>query len=213
MLHWISAVSCPLIGWAVSMHLQSTDQIKVKFCDATNYGPPTAWLTFGLASLNFSSFQTSDWLSSFHVFADKPLIGLSLNLVGQLIMGLPCPDWLLGMFHWTTGCPPVTQVSILSLEFVSCHLQNLLHLGWLWVLMCLHIIDTVFTRGQFWPSGIYCRCLCLCISLSVCMCVQSQACLHHNSSPVLASTTKLGSDIKNTLLFGRVINLDFQGQI
>ena len=39
----------------------------------------------------------------------------------------------------------------------------------------------VFTRGQFWPSGIVVACVCLCVRLSV---RQSRACPHDNSSPV-----------------------------
>ena len=39
-----------------------------------------AWLTFDHAPLNPHRFLTSDWSSSFRVFADKPLIGFNSNL-------------------------------------------------------------------------------------------------------------------------------------
>ena len=29
----------------------------------------------------------------------------------------------------------------------------------------------IFTRGQFWPSGIVVACVCVCVCLSVCLCV------------------------------------------
>ena len=44
--------------------------------------------------------MASNWSSSFCAFADKPLIRLSFNLVGQLIMDLSQPDQLLLMLHW-----------------------------------------------------------------------------------------------------------------
>ena len=69
----------------------------------------------------------------------------------------------------------------------------------------------IFTRGQFWPSGIVVACVCLCVRLSVCAVI---TCLHH--------PFKLGSPNLDhrcirpwlrPLLFWGVIDLDLQGQI
>ena len=57
----------------------------------------------------------------------------------------------------------------------------------------------VFTRGQFWPSGIVVACVCV----SVCPCVrvcQSRACPHDNSSLVQARITKFGTKVQKTLV-------------
>ena len=58
-------------------------------------------------------------------------------------------------------------------------------------------MSTIFTRGQFWPSGIVIACVCV----SVCPCVyQSLACPHDNSSAVHARITKFGWETQNTLV-------------
>ena len=55
----------------------------------------------------------------------------------------------------------------------------------------------IFTRGQFWPSGIVVASVCL----SVCLCVrQSLACPRDNLSPVQARITKFGPEEQNTLV-------------
>ena len=61
---------------------------------------PKAWLTDCPAPLNFCCFLAYDWLIGFRSFADKALIALSSTLVGQLIMGLTWPDWLMVMLCW-----------------------------------------------------------------------------------------------------------------
>ena len=61
----------------------------------------------------------------------------------------------------------------------------------------------VFTRGQFWPSGIVVACVCVsvcpCVSMSVCVC-QSRACPHDNSPLVQATITKFGTKVQKTLV-------------
>ena len=47
----------------------------------------------------------------------------------------------------------------------------------------------IFTRGQFWPSGIVIAPVCVSVSVSVCV-YQSLACPHDNSSAVQARITK-----------------------
>ena len=65
---------------------------------------------------------------------------------------------------------------------------------------CIEILS-IFTRGQFWPSGIVIACVCVSVRVSECLCVyQSLACPHDNSSAVKAKITKLGSEMQNTLL-------------
>ena len=59
----------------------------------------------------------------------------------------------------------------------------------------------VFTRGQFWPSGIVVACVCLSVCVSVCVCVrQSRACPCHKSSRVQASTIKFGQKVQKNLV-------------
>ena len=53
----------------------------------------------------------------------------------------------------------------------------------------------IFTRGQFWPSGIVVACVCVCVCLSVC---QSRVCPRDNSSPVQARITKFWAQMQNT---------------
>ena len=59
----------------------------------------------------------------------------------------------------------------------------------------------VFTRGQFWPSGIVVACVCLSVWVSVCVCVrQPRACPRHKSRRVQARTTKFGQKVQNNLV-------------
>ena len=55
----------------------------------------------------------------------------------------------------------------------------------------------VFTRGQFWHSGIVIACVC--VPACACVC-QSLACSHDNSSAVQAGITKFGPEVQNTLV-------------
>ena len=60
-----------------------------------------------------------------------------------------------------------------------------------------NMLVMLFTRGQFWPSGIAVASVCL----SVCLCVrQSLACPRDNLSPVQARITKFGPEEQNTLV-------------
>ena len=56
---------------------------------------------------------------------------------------------------------------------------------------------SIFTRGQFWPSGIVVVCVCVCVCLCVC---QSLACPRDNSGPVQATITKFGPKMQKTLV-------------
>ena len=58
----------------------------------------------------------------------------------------------------------------------------------------------LFTRDQFWLPGIVVLAsVCVCVCVRVCV-HQPQACLHYNSSPLLAVITKFGSEVQNTLV-------------
>ena len=60
---------------------------------------------------------------------------------------------------------------------------------------------SIFTRGQFWPSGIVVACVCVCMCVCVCLYVcQSRVCPCDNSSPVQARITKFGAQMQNTLV-------------
>ena len=59
--------------------------------------------------------------------------------------------------------------------------------------------QSIFTRVQFWPSGIVVACVC--VYVCVCLCVrQSWACPSDNSSTVQARITKFGPEKQNTLV-------------
>ena len=74
---------------------------------------------------------------------------------------------------------------------------------WVWVpasyrrlsSLCYWGFYVVFTRGQFWPSGIVVACVCV----RVCVC-QSWACPHDNSQRVQARITKFGTKVQKTLV-------------
>ena len=59
----------------------------------------------------------------------------------------------------------------------------------------------IFTRGQFWPSGIVVACVCVCVCPCVCQFVcQSLACLLDDSGPVQARITKFRPKMQKTLV-------------
>ena len=55
----------------------------------------------------------------------------------------------------------------------------------------------IFTRGQFWPSGIVVACVCVCVCVCVC---QSHACPRDNLEPVQARITKFGPKMQKTMV-------------
>ena len=57
----------------------------------------------------------------------------------------------------------------------------------------------IFTRGQFWPSGIVVACVCVCVSvcLSVCLCVNHE---FVRAITLQARITKFGAQMQNTLV-------------
>ena len=61
------------------------------------------------------------------------------------------------------------------------------------------ILQLLFTRGQFWPSGIVVACVCVCVSVCLCVC-QSFACPRDNSGPVQARIAKFGPKMQKTLV-------------
>ena len=68
----------------------------------------------------------------------------------------------------------------------------------LWVMQeATSSIACIFTRGQFWPSGIVVACVCVCVRVSD---RQSSACPCNNSSTVQARITKFGPEMEKTLV-------------
>ena len=66
-------------------------------------GSNLAWLAFGSSAVlnsHPSRFLTPYWSSNIRAYADKPLILLNSDVVGELIMGLPRPTLLLVTFCW-----------------------------------------------------------------------------------------------------------------
>ena len=57
--------------------------------------------------------------------------------------------------------------------------------------------QSLFTRGQFWPSGIVIACVCVCVRVCVC---QSLACPRDNLGPVQARIAKLGPKMQKILV-------------
>ena len=55
----------------------------------------------------------------------------------------------------------------------------------------------IFTRGQFWPSGIVIACICVCVYVCLSVC-QSLACPRDNSEPVQARITKFGPKMQTS---------------
>ena len=69
------------------------------------------------------------------------------------------------------------------------------------VITVFTILSLIFTRGQFWPSGIVVACVCVCVCLSVCLSVcQSLACPRDNSGPVQARIAKFEPKMQKTLV-------------
>ena len=63
------------------------------------------------------------------------------------------------------------------------------------------VTESIFTRGQFWPSGIVIACVCVCVRVCVCHSVcQSLACPRDNLGPVQARIAKFGPKMQNTLV-------------
>ena len=76
---------------------------------------------------------------------------------------------------------------------------------------------TIFTRGQFWPSGIVVACVCLCVCLSVCVSVNPELVHAINHHAFKLESPHLDKRCKTTwlrsLLFWGAIDFELQGQI
>ena len=86
----------------------------------------------------------------------------------------------------------------LDLGFSRLNLKITISQGLLWTGFTL-MHKSVFTRGQFWPSGIVVACVCVCVSVCLSVC-QSLACLRDNSGPVWARIAKFGPKMQKTLI-------------
>ena len=90
MLHGIPDIFWPLICQAISMQLQTNqwpDWARIWWANTVRSWP--SLINFWSNSTELLPFPgLLDWLSSFHVFVDKPLIAFSSNLVDQIITGL-----------------------------------------------------------------------------------------------------------------------------
>ena len=70
-----------------------------------------------------------------------------------------------------------------------------------WKISTWMYFQCLFTRGQFWPSGIVIACVCVCVRVCVCQSVcQSLACPRDNSGPVQARVAKFGPKMQKTLV-------------
>ena len=81
---------------------------------------------------------------------------------------------------------PISSSIIRPWHRKSCPLCSVYSSGWI-----------LFTRGQFWPSGIVVACVSVCVCLSVC---QSLAFPRDNSGPVQARIAKFGQKMQKTLV-------------
>ena len=91
-----------------------------------------------------------------------------------------------------------------------------------WFLVCTLIWwvfgnDSIFTRGQLWPSGIVIACVCLYVCVCVCLYVNHKFVRTITCRPWELQSPKLGQRCKTpwlrSLLFWGFIDLDLQGQI
>ena len=75
----------------------------------------------------------------------------------------------------------------------------------------------VFTRGQFWPSGIVIACVCVSVRVSVCVCINHLLVRTITHQPFTLESPNLDERRKTPwlrcLLFLGVIDWDLQGQI
>ena len=81
-------------------------------------------------------------------------------------------------------------------------------------LICLW---SVFTRCQFWPSGIVIACVCVCVCVCVSLCVNHLLVCAITWDPFKLGSPNLDQRCKRpwlrSLLFWGAIDLDLQGQI
>ena len=79
----------------------------------------------------------------------------------------------------------------------------------------LNHMSTVFTRGQYWPSGIVVACVCLCVCVRPCVNHELVRAITHD--PYQLGSPNLDRKCKRpwsrSLMFLGVIDLDLQGQI
>ena len=89
----------PMVEQCLVICRQTPARIELRYVGWTHYKTPQALLTFRHAPMNSHCFLASELSSSFFVIADKPLIGLTSNLVGGLIVELIC--WR-PVMNWST---------------------------------------------------------------------------------------------------------------
>ena len=78
-------------------------------------------------------------------------------------------------------------------------------------------LSHLFTRGQFWPSGIVVACVCVCVCVCVCLSVNHQLLRAVTHQPFKLGSPNLDQRCKRpwlrSLLFCGVIDGDLPGQI
>ena len=135
-------------------------------------------------------------------------------------IGHRIPSWRtkVGLTAWRNNYILVKQCNVITnpcLNFNGGLVKPALESGHWWVItshrkQCMYLLihvlffhgslgdlHAIFTRGQFWPSGIVVACICVCVCLSVC---QSLACPRNNSGPVQARISKFGPKMQKTLV-------------
>ena len=101
-LHWYPAASWPLIGWAVSGHVRINHWLNLsQICWVNSPWDSLGLIFLGHALLNCHPFRylIFDWWNYFHTFADKRMIRMNSNKLGELML-----DWLI--FSNTTEFHP-----------------------------------------------------------------------------------------------------------
>ena len=92
-------------------------------------------------------------------------------------------------------------VPSINLLFVWSYLIKYAHNSIISDFSIFGIHRVIFTRGQFWPSGIVVACVCVCVCVCVCPYVcQSLACPRDNSGPVQTRIAKFGPKMQKTLV-------------
>ena len=112
----------------------------------------------------------------------------------------------LGSFGSDNGLSPIRYQAII---YTNAGLLSIGPLG--------TIFSVIYTRGQFWLSGIVVACVCVCVRMCVSLCVNHLLVRAITRDPFELGSPNLDQRCKRpwlrSLLFWGAIDLDLQGQI
>ena len=156
-----------------------------------------------------SSIRGPRW---YRYFNEKCLLDSHLPFVNVTISSIS-PLWRNGETHHSTKTSKILFWIVMPTFRKSC--------WWPWLHSLKNpkrscIPKQIFSRGQFWPSGIVIVCVCVCVCVSV-LCVNQLLVSTITQDPFKLGSPNLDQRCKTTwlrsLLFCGAIDLDLQGQI